>query len=352
MMEPPPRNVGAPPEWRLFSVTVPTRNRPAKLRRCLESLAAAREHADCTVFVCDSSTDPRLRAEVIAACEAFPFVELHHHRGKTRAAARNVCARVARSELIVTVDDDVYVEPDTIKLLVEAYCEGRGPRVIAGSMHIAGDWTSPQVLRSIGYGRPALPGESPSFVLTGLLLYPRALAGGWPWNERVPTQEDRFMGALWRRHGVQLLHEPSARAIHDGVPSERLEEQESHFYVNLFDSLIASPAPLRAVAYELFGFAAGAKLYCRTPGDALRFVRAWAKGHRAFVRDLHTLRALCRTEPVLELLATRTELPGSAAVSNPTIATFPALDATRSSAGPSRAGTPSVAGPRSSVHQL
>lgn len=325
-----PRKVCAPPEWKLFSVTVPTRNRPAKLRRCLESLAAAREHADYTVFVCDSSTDRRLRAEVVAACEAFPFAELHHHQGKTRAAARNVCARVARSELVITVDDDVYVEPDTIKLLVEAYHEGSGPRVIAGSMQIAGGWTEPQVMRHIGYGRSALPGESPSFVLTGLLLYPRALALEWPWNERVPTQEDRFMSALWRRHGIQLLHELSARAVHDGVPREKLEEQESHIYVNLFDSLVASRAPLRATAYELLGFAAGAKLYCRTPVGTLRFLRAWAKGHRAFLRDQRELRALCKARSVLELLATRTELLGSIAVSNPTLAPSPSLDTAES----------------------
>ena len=72
-MQPVPRKVDAPPEWKLFSVTVPTRNRPAKLRRCLESLARAREHAEFTIFVCDSSTNRRLRAEVVAVCEAFPI---------------------------------------------------------------------------------------------------------------------------------------------------------------------------------------------------------------------------------------------------------------------------------------
>jgi glycosyltransferase involved in cell wall biosynthesis len=282
----------------LFSVTVPTRNRPKQLRRCLQSLAAAREQADFTAFVCDSSTDPLARAEVIALCETFRFVELHHHCGTTRAAARNTCVRVARSQLIVTVDDDVYVEPDAVTRLVDAYLNGSGPRAVCGSMDIGGTWSTPVVMRHIGYGRSALPGESPSFLPTGFLVYPRAFALVWPWNERVSTQEDQFMGALWRRHGIQLLHEPAARAVHEGVPCPKV--QDSRIYVNLFDALIAGRDPLRAVAHELLGFAAGAKLHCRSPRGTLRFLCAWAKGNRAFMRDRHELRALCETVSPLD----------------------------------------------------
>ena len=278
---------------RELAVTIPTRARPAKLRRCLEALAVARERTGFTVDVCDSTPQRSLRAEVAAVCHEFTFVELHRHVGATRAEARNVCLRVARADLLVTVDDDVYVEPDAIDLLVDAYRRGSGPRVVAGSMQIEHERTGPRVTRHIGYGRPAAPGESPDFVLTGLLLFPRALAAAWSWNERVPSQEDRFMCALWRRHGVRMLHEPAARAFHDGVPHETLEDQESHIYVNLFDALIANPSPLRAAAYELLGFAAGAKLHCRTPDGARRFLRAWARGHRSLLRDRAELAEMC-----------------------------------------------------------
>jgi glycosyltransferase involved in cell wall biosynthesis len=287
--------------WSRLSVTVPTRDRPAKLSRCLASLAAAQERTEFTAFVCDSSTSEETRAQVAAACAAFPFVELYRHGGGTRAAARNVCVQVARSDLIVTVDDDVYVEPDTIELLLEAYEAGSGPRVVAGTMRMEDRWTGPEVMRRIGYARPALPGEVPSVVVTGLLLYPRLLGLRWEWNERVPAYEDLFMSALWHHHGVQLLHEPRARAVHDGVPHAGVDEQESHIYVNLFDALITRRAPLRASAVELLGFAAGAKLYCRRPRSAARYLCAWGRGHRALIRDWRELRALCEAQPLHRL---------------------------------------------------
>jgi glycosyltransferase involved in cell wall biosynthesis len=278
---------------RALCVTVPTRNRPTQLRRCLEALARARASLDFTVCVCDSSAGPGRREAVMAVCEDYSFVELHFHDGSTRAAARNVCTEVAGSELIVTVDDDVYVEPDAIELLLAAYRQGSGPRVVAGSLKIGERWTGPRAMRQIGYGRPVRPGEKPSFVLTGLLLYPRELALMWPWSERMPDKEDVFMSVLWRRHGVDLMYEPMARATHEGVPANSLSGQDSHIYVRLFDTVVAAPAPRRAIAHELLGFAAGMKLYGRTPRGAVDFLRAWGRGHRAFIRDYRELRALC-----------------------------------------------------------
>ncbi len=111
------------------------------------------------------------------------------------------------------------------------------------------------------------------------------------------------MSALWRRHGVQLLHEPAARAVHEGIPQADADDQESRIYANLFDALIASPAPLRAAAYELLGFAAGAKLYYRRPAEIVRFLRAWARGHRSLIRDWRELRALCESDATLEALS-------------------------------------------------
>lgn len=276
-----------------FSVTVPTRNRPLQLRACLEALARAREIEPFTVHVCDSSTRS-LQAEVADICRAFPFTELDRHDGATPAAARNVCARVARSDLIVTVDDDVFVEPEAIKRLVDAYRRADGPRVVAGMIRFGEGWGNPGTMRRIGYGRALRSGERTSYLLTGLLLYPRAYALAWPWNERVTTKEDLFMSALWRRHGIRLLHEESARATHQGIPKRHdADEQANHIYVNLFDAAIANPDPLRAAGYELLGFAAGARVYGRSFAGFQRYLRAWAEGHRALLRDRHELRALC-----------------------------------------------------------
>src|SRR5215211_76796 len=167
-----------------LSVTVPTRNRPEKLERCLRALAKARELLPFEVYVGDSSDTSVVRDMVQAVCEKFEFVHLRHHTGKNSSAARNFCAQMATTELLVSVDDDVYVEPEAILRLYKAYQRGKGWRVVAGSVAWGEVWSEPVVTRWTGWGQAARPEESPNFLISALLLYPRALALTIPWNER------------------------------------------------------------------------------------------------------------------------------------------------------------------------
>jgi len=277
------------------SVVIPTRNRPDKLAKCLQALEAARERLGFEVFVCDSSTDDAVHAEVVRVCEPFGFARVVRHDGRNVAAARNRCAQAATGELIVNVDDDIYVEPGAIRALYDRYMAGSGWRVVAGSVAWGDDWSTPVVMRPIGYARKARPGEAPSFLIGAFFIYSRALALALPWNERVRTSDDRFMGALWRSRGVQLLYEPSARAFHDHQHVRYgVEHQESHIYVNLFDAVIANPSLPRALAYEFLGFAAGLRKHGRNAREGAAFLRAWWKGNARFLKDYGFLRQYTR----------------------------------------------------------
>lgn len=224
-------------------------------------------------------------------CAEFSFVRYHLHNGKNVAAARNACARVADADLIVNVDDDIYVEPDAIKRLADFYRTTSGARVVAGSVAWGDDWSAPVVMRLIGYGRRAMLHETPDFLVGAFFLYPRAFALTWPWNEQIRTSDDRFMGSLWRSKGIQLLYEPYARAFHDDQHvTYDVKEQESHIYANLFDALISNPNIVRFLSYEFLGFAAGAKLYFRKPNYALAYMGAWVRGHKALLRDWEYLK--------------------------------------------------------------
>jgi len=234
-----------------------------------------------------------VREAVQLVCGDFEFVHLFRHDGQNVAAARNFCAQVADAELLVNVDDDVYVEPDAILRLLEAYQRGKGWRVVAGSVAWGENWSAPVVKRLIGYGRIARPGEPPSFLVSPLLLYPRALVLAFPWNERIRWSDDVFVGDLWRCKGVNLLCEPQARAFHDEQHKTwAVEDQEWHIYENLSDALLANPNLPRALAYEFLGFAAGAKIYFRHPRTAWAYIAAWYRGHRALARDWNYLKAL------------------------------------------------------------
>jgi glycosyltransferase involved in cell wall biosynthesis len=286
-------------------VVIPTRSRADTLLRCLASLEAARAHIPFTAYVCDSSPD-RSDAEAVAAVVArHPWAEVHRHEGTNIPAARNACARVAAEPLLINVDDDLEVEPEAIERLVARYRAGRGRRVVGGSVLYDGAWSEPMVMRPIGYSRRPHPGEAPDFVQGAFFLYPRAFALTWPWNERIATRDDVFMGALWRSKGVSIEFEPQARAVHPTLPSsadrdrigETISHQQPHIYALLFDALLANPSPVRALSYETLGFLASAKLYLRRPSWAVRFIRSWLSGHRAFLADRRYLRALLEREP-------------------------------------------------------
>lgn len=96
--------MNATPVW---SVVVPTRDRPVELAECLARLAPGAQSLDAAayeVIVTDDgdfdATDARLRS-------AFPWVR--HVRGPQRgpAANRNAGAQAARGEWLVFADDDI-----------------------------------------------------------------------------------------------------------------------------------------------------------------------------------------------------------------------------------------------------
>jgi glycosyltransferase involved in cell wall biosynthesis len=298
------------------AVVIPTRSRPDRLARCLTALEAARERSAFRVYVCDSSPAPSEVEAVAAVVERYPWAELHLHDGANVAAARNACARAAAEPLLVSVDDDIEVEPPAIERLVARYHSVTGRRVVSGSVSWDGVWTEPMVMRPIGYSRLPRPGEEPSFVQGAFFLYPRAFALAWPWNERIRAKDDIFMGAVWRAKGVRMLFEPEARALHPELPlafhpdriGERALDQDSHIYALLFDALIANPNGARALTYETLGFLASAKLYFRRPSWAVRFLRNWVGGHRALLADRRYLRALLAREPALDAVFAASDL--------------------------------------------
>lgn len=274
------------------AVIVPTRDRPERLARCLQALAAARRRVAFRACVSDSSRGDAA-TRVAEACAAHPFVDLVRHDRVGAAAARNVGTRACRSRLVVTVDDDVYVEPDAIAALLDAHGGDEGPRVVAGAVAWP-HWTSrPLVMRPIGVGREASPAEHAEFVVSALLLYPRELALALPWNERLWPYDDRWVSLVWRLAGAEIVYTPQARARHDEAHNEYpVANEADRYYANLFDALFVSRSPARLAGFEALCLASEMKRWGRRPRGALQVLRAWRLGHRAFIRDLPELRRI------------------------------------------------------------
>jgi glycosyltransferase involved in cell wall biosynthesis len=281
---------------RSVAVVIPTRNRPAKLAKCVEALEAARNQRAFEVYVADSSTKADLVEKVEEVCGRFPFVHLVQHERQGFGGARNRCAQAAEAELLINVDDDVYVEEEAIARLVEAYERSDGWRVVAGTVSWGTYWSQPVVMSSIGYGRAAVDGERPDFLVGAFFIFPRALALACPWIETIPTGDDRTIGALWSSKGVSLEFEPTARAFHDEQASVyRVDTFADHIYTNLFDALLIRPSARRALSYEVLGFAAGVNECLSKSLSLRRFFRAWCRGHIRLITDWRRLRSVAAT---------------------------------------------------------
>jgi glycosyltransferase involved in cell wall biosynthesis len=275
------------------AVVIPTRNRPSKLERCLGALDVARRHQEFEVYVADSSTTADFAQAVKDVCRRFSFVHLVHHERQGFGGARNRCAQAAEADLLVNIDDDVYVEEEAIARLIETYKNGSGWRVVAGTVSWGTYWSRPVVVRWIGYGRAALDGEDPDFLVGAFFVYPRALALSCPWLETIPTSDDRMMGALWNSKGVSLEFTPTARAFHDEQASVYGEDAYAdHIYANLFDALMIRPSAARAVSYELLGLAACLNECRRRAGSVRLLLRAWVRGHVRLLTDWRRLRSV------------------------------------------------------------
>jgi GT2 family glycosyltransferase len=272
-----------------YCVTIPTRDRPQKLAECLAAVSASTGLGSFEILVCDSSTDDLMRAEVSRVCRKVPNVRLVHHNGSNAAMARNTATRLATADLIISIDDDVRVEPDAIRALVNA-SRLNPDAMVAGTVRWGERWSTPVKTRPIGYGRAVSPREQPDFLVSAFFAYPRELNLRIPWNEHLRREEDRCFGSQLRSHGVPLVFAPDARAVHhDEHNSTGAKDIGDRIYANLFEAVVVRRSSLRALSFLLVGFLFSAREF--GVRHLPTTVVSWLKGVRSFVRDLPQLRA-------------------------------------------------------------
>lgn len=95
------------------SVIVPAYNAEATLEPCLAAIAAAISPGDEVILYDDGATD---RTNAIATAAGVKILR-NKHSPRGPAYGRNAAAELAKSDLIIFVDADVVIAPDTIDLL-------------------------------------------------------------------------------------------------------------------------------------------------------------------------------------------------------------------------------------------
>jgi GT2 family glycosyltransferase len=115
------RNEAAPARLPSISVAVCTRNRPAELERCLQSLQRLTDAAD-EIVVIDNAPDGDATRSVVAR---FPGVRYFPESRAGLSAARNTALKSASSEVVAFTDDDVIVDPQWIRHLRRAFADAQ-----------------------------------------------------------------------------------------------------------------------------------------------------------------------------------------------------------------------------------
>jgi GT2 family glycosyltransferase len=198
------------------SIVIPTRNRAARLRACLESLVA-QDLQDFEVIVVDNASEDETEA-VAHKRGLTPFVRYLRLSGaRGPAVARNVGWRAAQGELVVFTDDDVVARPGWLATLIAAH-ERDPDAVVQGRTEI--DPREAPRLGAFGRSQQVTSGPGPWFQ-TCNIAYPRALLerlGGFDESFTDASGEDTDLGWRALEAGTRVVFEPTAivwHAVHD-----------------------------------------------------------------------------------------------------------------------------------------
>jgi len=120
-----------------ISVIVPVRNGSLHLPRCLEALGRSGYPEFEVIVVDDCSTD---NTSQVAALYGARCLRTPQTQGP--AAARNLGARHAKGEILLFVDADVVLPPDTLTMIADDFAVDSGLAAVFGSYDDKPPWKS------------------------------------------------------------------------------------------------------------------------------------------------------------------------------------------------------------------
>jgi glycosyltransferase involved in cell wall biosynthesis len=103
--------------WPSVGVVVPTRNRPALLRKAIDAIRAQDYPGEIKIVVVYDQTEPD---PLLADAEGVPVLVLTNWRSSGLAGARNTGILALDTELVAFCDDDDRWAPDKLRLQVAA----------------------------------------------------------------------------------------------------------------------------------------------------------------------------------------------------------------------------------------
>ncbi len=210
---------GPGPREPSFTIVVPTRDRPERLRHCLAGIARLRYPRERLEVVVVDDGSRGFREGPLREAAADVHLRFRHQDGLGPARARNLAASVAEGEFLAFLDDDCVPDPDWLEAFA-GRLDGRMDLGLGGrTVNRLPDnlcASASQALIDYLYETFNVPGRVPLFTSNNLVLPLQAFrsTGGFDESFLRAGGEDRELCYRWVRSGFALEHEPGAIVGH------------------------------------------------------------------------------------------------------------------------------------------
>ncbi len=235
-----------------LSIVIATRNRASLLTRALESLTAQEAAPPFEVVVADNGSSDATADVVARAADWQLDVRRVYVAEPNRAAARNAALATAEGEIVVFIDDDVWLPPTFLHAHAKAH---RGDGVLA---------VSGPILNVTSYDERPRPGPfnySNAFFCTCNVSLPRAAllaVSGFDSRFNLYGWEDTELGLRLRRSGVRrafawdaYLYHIKPRDVETAVEVERKTIERAQMAVLLLEKDATARTRFATGAYAL-----------------------------------------------------------------------------------------------------
>lgn len=205
----------------MFSVVVPTHNRPGLLRECLEALANQDLAADRfeVVVVDDGSTGPPV-SKIVDEFQSRCRIRLFGQRRGGPSQARNFGAEQARGDYLAFTDDDCAPAPNWLSALSLRLAQNPGAGIGGQTINALADnryAAASQALIDYLYSYYNQDDGGARFFTSNNLALPAARfreLGGFDTSYTRAASEDRELCSHWLQLGYRLIYAPEARVYH------------------------------------------------------------------------------------------------------------------------------------------
>lgn len=204
----------------LFSIIVPTYDRPRQLAACLQSLARLNYPRDCfeVIVVDDGSETPT--AIVVASFEDRLDITLLTQPNAGPAAARNTGARQAKGDFLVFTDDDCAPASNWLQTLASRFANTPDYAICGRTFNAFSDnpySTSSQMLIDYLYAYYNADPNQVRFLTSNNMALPAHrfhMIGGFDTTFPRAAAEDRELCDRWLHHGYRMTYAPEVLVYH------------------------------------------------------------------------------------------------------------------------------------------